>query len=184
MFPNIVLVGFMGSGKSSVGRELARGTGYRFRDTDLLVRSRVGKSIPEIFAVHGEAFFRAQENAVLRSLQRERAMVLATGGGIVLDPANGPLLRRLGPVVWLVADESTIWERVSRNPNRPLLRTANPRQTVRKLLNARQDLYAAVADFSVDSTGLDHQQVARQILATVRDWPGRGDERPTQNPGP
>jgi len=174
----------MGSGKSSVGRELARSTGFRFRDTDLLVRSRVGKSIPEIFAAHGEAFFRAQEKEVLRSLQTERAMVLATGGGIVLDAANGPLLRRLGPVVWLIADEPTIWARVSRNPTRPLLHTANPRQTVRELLRVRQRFYAAVADFSVDSSGLNHQQVARQVLATVRDWSGRGDERSTQDPGP
>lgn len=167
-----------------MGRELARCTGYRFRDTDLLVRLRVGKSVPEIFAAYGEAFFRAQESEVLRSLQTERALVLATGGGIVLDPANGPLLRQLGPVIWLTADEATIWARVSRNTNRPLLRTPNPRQTVRQLLRTRQGLYAAVADFSVNSSGLNHQQVARQVLATVRSWSGRGDERATQNPGP
>ena len=183
-FPNIVLVGFMGSGKSSVGRELARCTGFRFRDTDLLIRSRVGKSIPEIFAAYGEAFFRAQETEVLRSLEAERGMVLATGGGIVLDPANVPLLRQLGPVVWLTADEPTIWARVSRNATRPLLQTANPRQTMSQLLRARQVFYAAVADCAVDSSGLSHQQVARQVLATVRDWPGRGNEGPTQNPGP
>jgi shikimate kinase len=182
--PNIVLVGFMGSGKSSVGRELARCTGHRFRDTDLLVRSRAGKSIPEIFAAHGEGYFREQEKEVLSLLQTERAMVLATGGGIVLDPANRRLLRRLGPVVWLIADETTIWERVSRNPNRPLLHTANPRQTVHQLLEARHGFYAAVADFSIDSSGFNHQQVARQVLATVRDWSGRGDEGSTQDSGP
>ena len=169
----------MGCGKSSVGRELARCTGFRFRDTDLLIRSRVGKSISEIFAAYWEAFFRAEEKEVLRSLQTERAIVVATGGGIVLDPANRALLRRLGPVVWLTADEPTIWARVSRKPTRPLLNTANPRQTVRRLMRERHDLYAAVADFSVDSSGLNHQQVARQVLATVRDWSGRGDERRT-----
>jgi len=171
--PNIVLVGFMGSGKSSVGRELARATGFCFHDTDLLIRHRIGKSIPEIFAAHGEAFFRAQESEALRSFERQDKIVLATGGGIVIDPANVPLLQRLGPVVWLVADEATIWARVSRNPNRPLLQTPNPREAVQQLLKTRYPLYAAVADFSVDSSGLTHHQVARQVLAGVRSWPGR-----------
>jgi shikimate kinase len=174
--PNIVLVGFMGSGKSSVGRELARQTGLRFEDTDLLIRSRVGQSIPEIFAAHGEAFFRAQEHAALRELQTRQQFVLATGGGIVLDRANRMILRSLGPVICLTADEETIWARVGRNRNRPLLRTPNPRQTFHALLIHRVPLYQEVADFIVDSTRLSHGEVARQILTVVRGWPGRSDD--------
>ena len=173
----------MGSGKSSVGRQLARCTGYRFHDTDLLVRLRVGKSIPDIFVQYGEAFFRAQETEVLRQLQPERHMILATGGGIVIDPVNAPLLRRLGPVVWLSADEATIWERVRRNPNRPLLQTPNPRETVHRLLETRRELYVAAADFTVDCSGLNHQEVARQVLASVRGWPGRGHRGTTESSG-
>ncbi|HEY0789807.1 MAG TPA: shikimate kinase [Chthoniobacterales bacterium] len=167
----------MGSGKSSVGRELARQTGLPFEDTDLLIRGRVGQSISEIFAAHGEAFFRAQERAALRELQTRQRFVLATGGGIVLDPANRTTLRSLGPVVCLTAEEETIWARVSRNRHRPLLDTPNPRQTLRELLTTRSPLYEEVADFTVDSTGLSHGEVARQILTVVQGWSGRSDDR-------
>ena len=167
----------MGSGKSSVGRELARQTGMLFEDTDLLIRSRVGQSIPEIFAAHGEAFFRAQEHAALRELQtRQRLFVLATGGGIVLDQANRVILRSLGVVVCLTAEEETIWTRVARNRNRPLLQTPNPRQSLHTLLTTRTPLYKEVADFIVDSTRLSHGEVVRQILTVVQGWLGRSND--------
>ena len=166
----------MGSGKSSVGRELARQTGLRFEDTDLLIRSRLGQSIPEIFAIHGEPFFRAQEQAALRELQTRQHFVLATGGGVVLDPANRVILRRLGPVICLSAEESIIWARVGQNRNRPLLQTPNPRQTLRALLTERAPLYEKVADFTVDSSRLTHGEVARQILMVVGGWLGRSDD--------
>src|SRR5262245_11414958 len=116
---NVVLIGFMGSGKSSIGREIARRLGFRFCDTDSIIRQKYGKSIPEIFSVWGEASFREEEHLVLRELQNTRGIILATGGGIVTQPRNLPLLRQLGVVIWLVADEQTIWWRVCRNPTRP-----------------------------------------------------------------
>jgi shikimate kinase len=165
---NVVLVGFMGSGKSSVGRLVARTLGGRFVDTDRLVVDRAGREITEIFAKEGEAFFRQEESRALRSLLGGGGLVVATGGGIVTVPENLPSLRQLGFVVWLTASEEVIWERVSRTTKRPLLRTENPRETMRALLEKRSPLYAAVAEMTVDTTGLTHAEVAERICGVVR----------------
>jgi shikimate kinase len=116
-----------------------------------------------LFAQKGEAVFRQAETLVLRSLLGATGLVVATGGGIVTIPANVPALRQLGLVVWLTASEEIIWERVSRNRKRPLLHTANPRETVHTLLATRTPLYQAVADMRIDTTNLTHAQVAEQI---------------------
>jgi shikimate kinase len=163
VYENVVLVGFMGSGKSSVGRLVARTLGGRFVDTDRLVVDRAGCEITEIFAEKGEAHFRLEETRVLRSLLGSQHLVVATGGGIVILPENVAILKKLGPVVWLTASEEMIWERVSRNRKRPLLHTENPRETLRALLAKRTPLYEAVADFSVDTTLLTHAEVAGKI---------------------
>ena len=167
---NLVLVGFMGSGKSSVGREIARRWGFRFIDTDTTIRHKYRKSIPDIFATFGEPFFRDEENKTLQALQASQEAVIATGGGIILQPRNHPLLRTLGVVVWLTASEETIWERVSRNQNRPLLQTNDPRTTIRNLMSTRYPLYGAVADITVETTGLTHQEVADQAVAALNGW--------------
>jgi shikimate kinase len=167
---NLVLVGFMGSGKSSVGREIARRWGFRFIDTDTTIRHKYRTSIPDIFATFGERVFRDEENKVLQELQDSQEAVIATGGGIVLQPRNHPLLRTLGVVVWLTASEETIWERVSRNQNRPLLRTNDPRTTIRNLMSTRYPLYGSVADITVETTGLTHQEVADQAVAALNGW--------------
>src|ERR1700740_738472 len=134
---NLVLVGFMGSGKSSVGRELARRWQFRFFDTDAIIRNKYRRSIVDIFASRGEPLFRDEENKALQDLQNARQAVIATGGGIVLQPRNHPLLHSLGVVIWLTASEEVIWERVSRNQNRPLLKTKDPRSTIRDLMSTR-----------------------------------------------
>jgi len=167
VYENVVLVGFMGSGKSSVGRLVARTLHARFVDTDRLVTDRAGREITEIFAEHGEAHFRAEESRALRSLQGGTGLVVATGGGIVTVPENLPLLKSLGVVVWLSAAEEVIWERVSRNQKRPLLHTENPRETVRALLEIRNPLYEAVAGMRVDTTDLTHADVAERICRRV-----------------
>ncbi|HEX4084451.1 MAG TPA: shikimate kinase [Chthoniobacteraceae bacterium] len=158
----------MGSGKSSVGRLIARVLRGRFVDTDRMVVDHVGRQITEIFASDGEVFFREQESAVLRSLLGLRHQVIATGGGIVTLPANGALLRQLGMVVWLSASEEIIWDRVSRNRNRPLLHTENPRDTIRQLLEKRNPLYEAVAEMKIDTTLLTHAEVAERICERLR----------------
>jgi len=158
----------MGSGKSSVGRLIARTLGGRFVDTDKIVTERAGQEITEIFAERGELWFRQEETRALHSLLGSNGIVVATGGGIVTVSANRPLLKQLGLVVWLTADEETIWERVSRNKKRPLLHTDNPRDTVRTLLAERNPLYEAAADMQVDTSALTHAEVAERICRRLR----------------
>ncbi len=165
---NLVLVGFMGSGKSSVGRLLATYLGFRFVDTDALVVKAAGQPISEIFAQHGEATFRDAESVVLRSLAGKSQMVVATGGGIVEREENHPLLREIGFVVGLSAEEEVIFERVSRNNKRPLLQTPNPRKTISQLLAKRAPLYQAVAQWTIDSTTKTHAEVANEIIAEAQ----------------
>jgi shikimate kinase len=164
VLPNIVLIGFMGSGKSSVGRRIASFTGRRFVDTDELVTARAGRSITQIFADRGEAYFRDLETATLGELAAENDLVLATGGGIVLREENRAALRRIGAVVWLDAAPDALFERVSRNRKRPLLQTEDPRASFDALLAARRAIYEAAADFRVDSTGQSHDDVARAVV--------------------
>jgi len=167
---NLILIGFMGCGKSSVGREIARRGAFRFFDTDAIIRRKYGKSIPEIFSIWGETVFRDDEHSVLEGLRNTRGIILATGGGIVTQSRNLPLLRQLGVVIWLTADERTLWLRVRQNPNRPLLQTDNPRETLRKLSSERAPIYQSIADLTVDSTGLNHSEVADKILDSMQDF--------------
>jgi shikimate kinase len=167
VFPNIVLIGFMGSGKSSVGRRLATRTSHRFVDTDELVATRAGRSITQIFAEHGETHFRDLETAALLECVGRTGIVLATGGGIILREENRETLHRIGPVVWLDADPDALFERVSRNKKRPLLQTEDPRASFDTLLASRREIYAATADFRVDSTGESHDDVAQAVLNEV-----------------
>jgi shikimate kinase len=109
----------------------------------------------------------------LQELQNSHHAVIATGGGIVLQPRNHPLLRSLGVVVWLTASEEVIWDRVARNRNRPLLRTKDPRTTISNLMSTRYPLYRSIADISVETSGLTHQEVADRVIATLRAWSNR-----------
>ena len=162
----IVLIRFMGAGKTTVGRELALLTGWPFHETDLIIAARAGVSIAEIFAARGEEEFRALESEALTKLPTKRT-IIATGGGIVLQPENLPLLKRLGTVVYLEADEVTLLNRVSSGEARPLLETTDPRATLSRLLAEREPLYRAAADFTVKTTGLTAPEVAQAIIRFV-----------------
>jgi shikimate kinase len=164
----IVLIGPMGSGKSSVARELVARTGWCWVDTDRLAAQRAGLSISEIFATEGEDAFRDLESAAVRTLAGRRPLIAATGGGVVLRAENSALLRTLGCVAWLTASEDVLLERVSRTRKRPLLQTADPRATMRALLAAREPLYAACAHVKVDTSSLSHAQVADAVLTLAR----------------
>jgi shikimate kinase len=164
VLPNIVLIGFMGCGKSSVGRRIAGKTGHRFVDTDELITSKGGRSITQIFAEHGEAHFRELESAALRELEGKTGMVLATGGGLILREENRAVLRRIGPVVWLDAGPDILFERVSRNRKRPLLHTEDPRASFDALLTERRPIYEAAADLRLDSSQLSHDDAARIVI--------------------
>lgn len=165
---NIALIGFMGSGKSSVGRRLAGRLGFHFVDTDALIVRRANQPIAEIFAQRGEEHFRREERLALESLRGARRRVIATGGGIVLNAENVALLRDLAFVVWLRASEETIFERVSRTDKRPLLRTENPRETIRTLLAARLPLYEKAAHFAVETSAQPHAEIAEAIISGAR----------------
>jgi shikimate kinase len=165
---SLILIGPMGGGKSSVARELARRTGWRWVDTDRLASQRAGLPIPEIFAQLGESAFRDFESEAIRSVDRTEPAIVATGGGIVLRPANAELLRSLGCVVWLTASEDVLFERISRTRKRPLLETADPLQTMRELLAARDPLYAACAHLKIDTSSLSHAEVAEAVLVQAR----------------
>jgi shikimate kinase len=165
---NIVLIGFMGSGKTSIGRLIAQRLGFQFIDTDKVVVERTGLEITEIFAQQGEARFREHETAALSSLGMYNRAVISTGGGIVLRPKNRELLRELGFVVWLTASEDVIFERVSRNKKRPLLHTDDPRATVHELLEQRREHYAEAAQFVLDSSHLAHDAAADAVITEAR----------------
>lgn len=163
----IVLVGFMGSGKSSAGRILSRTTGWPRFDTDEIISTRFGRPIAEIFAEVGEEKFRDAETDALKGLKAGGPAVVVTGGGIILRPGNIALLRRLGMVAHLEADEETLFRRVSRRTTRPLLQTENPRATLAELLQRRLPLYREAADFHVDTTRLTHEEVAEAVIKNM-----------------
>jgi shikimate kinase len=165
---NIVLVGFMGSGKSSVGRIAARTLGFQFLDTDQLAVERAGRSIADIFAEEGETAFRDLETAIIRSLAPVQRSVIATGGGAVIRAANREMLRRTGFVVCLTASEDVIFERVSRNNKRPLLQCENPREAVHRLLLARNEAYEAVADCCLDTSNLSQTEAVAALIEAAR----------------
>ncbi len=160
----------MGVGKSTLGKAVARIGCLDFLDLDRQIETIASCSIPEIFAKCGEEGFRAMESDELGHIEPNRNMVVSCGGGIVTRPSNRTLLKELGFVVWLKADEEAIFERVSRNRQRPLLQTENPRATIQALLAAREPLYREVADFELDTTRQTHEESAREVLRQLTHW--------------
>ena len=165
---SIALIGMMGAGKSSVGRCLNRRTGLALHDTDEIVEATFGMSISEIFAKHGEKKFRAAETEALRRMRTEERTIIITGGGIVLRQENVEILRSQAVIVWLDADEETLFARLSKKQNRPLLQTKNPRKTFTQILGSRRPLYANIADVRVDTSVLTDEEVAVAILAKLK----------------
>lgn len=167
MFRNLVLVGFMGSGKSSVGRILSSLTGFALVDTDTLVAQEAGQSIPEIFRRHGEEHFRRLETQALKTLVGRVGLIVATGGGAITVAENRKILPEIGPVVWLDADPEELYRRV-KHSKRPLLQTDDPRRTLGELYRAREPLYRQVAAIRIDSASLTHRQTAEAVLARLQ----------------
>jgi shikimate kinase len=164
---SIVLMGMMGAGKSSVGRCLQRRTGLARFDTDEVVVSKFGLSIPEIFSRHGEDRFREMETQVLTEFTSAEPVIIVTGGGVVLRKENVTLLKQAGIVVWLDAEEETLFERASRRGNRPLLKTDSPRAAFSRMLHERAPLYGAAADLRVNTTVATHEEIADLILQEI-----------------
>ena len=158
-------------GKSVVGKALEQKTGLPRLDTDEIISSKSKMPIKEIFSTHGEEHFRNLETETLRSMSLEEPAIIVTGGGIVLRAENMDLLRQLGTVVWLDADEATLRTRIRGLSDRPLLQTANPRAALSELLAAREPLYRRAADLRVDVSQRNPQQIAELILENIRNFP-------------
>ena len=165
---NIVLIGFMGSGKSTVGQELASRLDLDFVDSDQLLVEKAGQQIPEIFAEYGEAHFRRLEKEVVAELAEEEGLVIATGGGVVLASDNVERLRKQGSLVLLQAEPEVILDRV-KDSDRPLLDVADPLAEIKKLLSARESYYQAAADYVIDTSQLEVEEVVEKIVAIVNE---------------
>jgi shikimate kinase len=163
---NFYLIGLMGAGKSTVGRALSQCLGYPFFDTDHLIEELAKKSIPEIFAADGELTFRDMETQVLAELSSYRRLVVATGGGIILKRSNWSYLRH-GILVWLDAPLDIIFERIQEDPDRPLLKTEDPKETLQQISEQRRSLYSE-ADLHIVIRPEDSPEgIADRILAAV-----------------
>ena len=160
----------MGAGKSSVGRSLQRLSGLARLDTDEMLAAEFGMAIAQIFEKHGEERFREAETELLRKLAPDRAAIIVTGGGIVLRAENVDLLKDVGTIVWLAADEEVLFERAARRDHRPLLQKENPRVIFSKLFREREPLYASAADIRIDTSRLNHDEVAETILNKMEEF--------------
>jgi shikimate kinase len=164
---HVFLIGFMGAGKSTVGRMVAAGLGMPFRDLDRDIEERSGRSVPEIFADDGEPRFRQLENEELASLAEAADSVVACGGGVVVDDRNRSLLKSLGTVVYLRVSASEALARVGSAEGRPLLAGPDPLGAADTLLASRECLYEAAADVVVDTAGLAPAQVADKVVTAL-----------------
>lgn len=167
MGENIFLVGLMGSGKTTVGRALAKRLGMRFIDSDHEIESRTGASISWIFEIEGEASFRKREAEVIRDLTARKGIVLATGGGTVIDPENRRCLKERGTVIYLRASVSSLLQRTMHDRNRPLLQTEDPRGKMEALSRQREPFYREVADIVIDTGRQNVHAMVQSILGKV-----------------
>jgi shikimate kinase len=164
---SVILVGMMGAGKTAVGTATARALGVPFLDSDDEITRAAQRSIAEIFERDGEAFFRARESEVLARLLQGEPVVLSTGGGAFLNPANRAMITNAGIAVWLRADLDLLWQRVRHKTTRPLLRTGDPRGTLAKLYAVRTPVYA-LADIVVDaSPDLSVEGMAQKVIKAL-----------------
>lgn len=163
---SIVLVGLMGAGKTTVGRRLAQRLGLPFLDADVEIEKAAAQTIPEIFAEHGEAYFRDGERRVISRLLAEGPLVLATGGGAFMNAATRARIAEHGLSIWLKADLATLMSRVRRKSNRPLLNNPDPEGTMRRLIDERYPVYAG-ADLTIFSGEGSHETVVDDIVAAL-----------------
>ncbi len=170
----LVLVGMMGAGKTTVGRRLAARLNRQFLDSDEEIEKAAQMSIPEIFAQRGEPEFRAGEMRVISRVLKEVDIVLATGGGAFVNQETRGMMKAEAITVWLKAEIDILFERVSRRSNRPLLKTANPRATLEKLIEERYPIYAE-ADVTVASRDVPQEAVASDIVEAVLAYLKRKD---------
>jgi len=159
----IVLVGPMGAGKTTIGRQIAKSLGRNFFDSDKEIEKRTGATIPLIFELESESGFRIRETAMIKELVAKEDIVLATGGGAVLNKKNRNYMTQHGLVVYLCAPVEQLIRRTAKDKNRPLLQTSNPKKTIQDLLKTRDPLYREVADIVFETNGLSVRQVVTRL---------------------
>ena len=166
---NVVLIGFMGSGKSTMGIRLSYQLRYVLEDTDKLIEARAGKTISEIFAQEGEEAFRQMETEILEKLVEKRGQrVYSVGGGTPVRAVNRPLLKKLGTVVYLRTRPETIYERLKDDTTRPLLQGEDPLGKIRRLMAEREEAYMETADMVLDVDEMTADQVVERIAEYVQ----------------
>ncbi len=164
---NVILVGPMGAGKSTIGRQLAQLLNYEFVDSDHEIEARSGADIPWIFDVEGEEGFRKREEAVIDELTQRQGIVLATGGGVVIREPNRRAISSRGIVVYLKTSVEQQLARTAKDRKRPLLQTAEPRKVLTELMKFREPLYLEVADYVVDTDASNIKDVASHIVDLI-----------------
>jgi shikimate kinase len=174
---SVVLVGMMGAGKSSVGRRMALRLGIPFVDADTEIEKAAGMTISDIFAVRGEAEFRAGEARVILRLLEGGPQVVATGGGAFLNPDTRAAISAKGVSVWLRAEFDVLMKRIRRRHDRPLLKTADPAATLRRLIEEREPVYA-LADLTVQSREVTHDKIVDEIFGALAGHIGLGSPAP------
>jgi shikimate kinase len=174
---SLVLVGLMGAGKSTVGRRLAQKLGLPFLDADHEIEAAAGMTIPDIFSIYGEEYFRDGERRVIARLLQEGPIVLATGGGAFMSAETRAGIAELGISIWLRADLEVLMRRVRKRSNRPLLQNADPEGTMRRLMELRHPVYAQ-ADLTVESHETPHDRVVIEIMKALEERFSSHDERP------
>jgi shikimate kinase len=167
----LVLVGLMGSGKTSIGRRLAARLALPFMDSDAEIEQASGMSIPEIFERHGEQYFREGEVRVISRLATRGPIVLATGGGAFMNPATRATLHEKAITLWLNADVDLLFKRVAKRPNRPLLKTKDPYATLQGFIETRYPFYAQ-AEITVVSQDVPHEEMVEVCLTALRHYLG------------
>lgn len=163
---NIVITGFMGTGKSSVGREVARRLGWKFIDMDELIKKRVGATIPEIFARYGESFFREEERKLCQELAQRQGLVIATGGGALIPKENRKVLGEKGVLICLTCDVDELMKRLNDEKDRPLLEVQDRRKRIEDLLTKRREAYSRISH-RMDTTGLTVGEVAERVIGLL-----------------
>lgn len=166
---NIILIGFMGTGKTVVGRHLAALLKYNYLDTDDLIEKTEGLSVSNIFKQKSEGYFRNLESEVILTLVDYEKFIIATGGGIVLRRENVENLKKIGPLVLLSSRPEVIYERLKDDKSRPLLAGNNPLGKTKEILGQRTPIYESAADFEVDTSDISVDEAARQIIKTLGD---------------
>lgn len=161
---NIILIGFMGTGKSAISRRLHKLTGMKEVDTDAMIVEREGMSISDIFAKKGEEAFRNMETELLRELKKDKNLIISCGGGMALRDENAAIMKEVGTVVWLKAKPETILIRVKHDDSRPLLRGNKNVEFIRNLLKQRLPKYEAASHFSVWTDNRTIQSISEEIL--------------------